>query len=215
MADYPWVASTLALLYRFRAGGDLAENWLRRVQYLQLAISQLSPDEEPEKWAGPQNELAWPRLKSRAAILPMRCRGELRCTWRLCGCSNATASEMQPRQTYLRQVYRRETTPWIETCIYLCECYLFSLGDWNANRIEAETFGRKAVEACAHGGTPDLRRRARLSLGRVLARSRGREASANLHEAIQWFELASEDCDPAKPELLANIRSLEASSHLS
>ena len=41
VADYPWVASTLALLYRFRAAGDLAENWSRRVQYLQLAISSI------------------------------------------------------------------------------------------------------------------------------------------------------------------------------
>ena len=214
ITDYPWVASTLAILYRFRASGDLAENWTRRVQYLQLAISQSSPDEDPEKRAGLQNELALAATEEPgcdfADAMPRR-----------------TALHLEALRLLERHGFGYEPAPgspasglhapnntWIETCIYLCECYLFAISDWNANRIDAEAFGRKAVDACSHGGTPDLRRRARLSLGNVLACSRGREASANLHEAIQWFERASEDCDPAKPEPLANIRSLEASAHL-
>ncbi len=206
VADYPWLASTLALLYRFRVAGDLAQNWSCRVQYLQLAISQMSPDEDAEKLAGLQNELGLAATEEPgcdfAAAMPRRIAlhlGALRLLER--GGFGDEQSPDTPNNT------------WIETCIYLCECYVFSLGDWNANRVEAAAYGRNAVAACAHGGTPDLRRRARLSLGRVLARSSGAVGSANLHEAIQWFELASEDCDPAKPELLANIRSLEAIAH--
>lgn len=214
VADYPWLASTLALLYRFRAVGDLAENWSRRVQYLQLAISQFSADEDPEKLAGLQNELGLAATEEPgcdfADAMPRRIALHLEALRLLerRGLGDGPSPDLPAPGLH------RPNNTWIETCINLCECYLFSLGDSNAKRVEAEAFGRKAVAACAHGGTPDLRRRARLSLGRVLARSGGPEASANLHEAIQWFELASEDCDPAKPELLANIRSLEASAHL-
>lgn len=213
VGDYPWVAATLALLYRFRADGDLAANWIKRVQYQKLALSQIVADEDPPGWADQQNELGLSATEEPgcnfAEAMPQRI-----------GMHNEALALLDrhglgdlPAGGNRNPAGGNPHNVWIETCIHLCECYLFALGDLSQNRAEAERFGRRAVAACGHT-TPDIRRRSRMSLGRVLAASRGPGATAKLHESIQWFELATDDCEQAKPELLANIRALEASAYL-
>jgi CHAT domain-containing protein len=213
VSDYPWVAATLGLLYRFRSNGDLAENWAKRVQYQKLALSQIVADEDPAGWAAQQNELGLSATDEPgcnfAEAMPRRItlhKQALELLERYGLGDTPTGNTPNPAGATPNMV-------WIETCIHLCESYLFSLGDWSKNQSEAEQFGRKAV-AVSSQATPDVRRRSRMSLGRVLARGRGPEASANLHDAIQWFELATQDCEPGKPELLGNIRALEASAYL-
>ncbi|OQX05901.1 MAG: hypothetical protein BWK76_26855 [Desulfobulbaceae bacterium A2] len=200
LADEPWRASLLALLYRFRVNGDPADNWRKRIQYQEMALAACSRDEAPLAWAQAQNELGEaygdepdadfiPALERRIA------------------CHLAALAALGER----RDEGWNET--WIETSLALSECYLFrGPGQVTEDLALAEGHARGALARCDEDGVrSDLRATALLTLGKSLIVSSSHPDAAAFAEALALFDKAAALIDPlAKPALMATVESLRA-----
>ncbi len=205
VADYPYVAHTLAALYRFRVRGDALENWRAQVKYLELAKSQISLAEDPAGWASVMNEL-----------------GE--CWTSEPGSVDAYDAGMKKRIEYqtasLKAVQDApEETPAaatrIETYISLSEAYQFSIGNGGPEmRRQAEEFARKAVGSCTARTPTELRIRALLCLARAIADSEGLEPEPRAMECLRICDEAARLVDPAQTVMAANIDKFRALSYL-
>jgi len=138
VADFPWVANTLALLYRYRGTGDPFENWRRQVQYFELALSRVSRENDPAGWASLMNELAicWPAEPGSRFDVTMKKRIEYH----------------QRALDAVAAIHKQSGTPaekvWIETSIYLNEAYGFLVdGDGRENKRKAKEDAREAFAA--------------------------------------------------------------------
>lgn len=198
VTDQPFLASTLAHLYRFRIAGDLAENWQRRMKYLELALSQVPREQEPAKWASLENELGWAYGEQPGADFN-------RALERRIECHQAALAALGPQDAR-----------WVETCLHLSECYQFRVqGEAVENLRQAEEYSRQALAALASVPDADLERQALLSLGRVLALGEGADRAPRLRETLSFFEKASGPIDPRlKPHLLANVETFRAAAYL-
>ena len=206
VADYPWVANTLALLYRYRTAGDPLENWRRQVRYFELALSQVSRDLNPAGWASLMNELAlsWTAEPGSAFDLAM----PKRIQYHQQALEAVAAARGQP-ETPAAKV-------WIETAIHLNEAYDFLVGgDPLENQRKAEEYARQALAACTGAVPADLRVQALLALGRALVKSDAPEPLPRLRDALSLYDQAAALIDPARQAVMAaNIDRFRTASYL-
>jgi tetratricopeptide (TPR) repeat protein len=196
---YPYLAYPLALFYRYRSGGDPTGNWQQRVKYLNLAISQVSQDQNPADWAALANELGIAYTEESAGDY-----------------NQALEERLKLHEAALATLGDTHDTAWADTCLNLADCCLFRVGgDQSANRKQAEDYSRQALTVSVNLNHLDLKRRALLSLGRALANLTGPDSVESLREALTMFDQARRLIDPvSKPELVANVYALEASAYL-
>jgi CHAT domain-containing protein len=205
-ADFPWVANTLALLYRYRSVGDPFENWQRQVQYFELALTQVSRENDPAGWAALMNELAicWTAEPGSKFDVTMKKRIEYH----------------QQALDAVAAIHNQPGTPaekvWIETAIYLNEAYDFLVdGDSRENEQKAEQYARQALAACSGGVPAEARVQALLALGRALVKSEGPEQAARVREALSLYDEAEALINPAVQVVMAaNIESFRTASYL-
>lgn len=198
VTDQPFLASMLAYLYHFRITGDPAENWQRRIQYLELALTQVSSEHEPAKWAFLENDLGLAYGEQPGADFNRALERRLAC-----------------HQAALAALGRQDAG-WAETCLRLSECYQFRVqGEARENLRQAEDYSRQALAALAGAPDADLERQALLSLGRILALGEGADRAPRLREALSCFERAGGLIDACQtPHLLANVETLRADAYL-
>ena len=137
VADFPWVANTLALLYRYRGAGDPLENWRHQVRYFELALHQVSRENEPARWASLMNELAicWTAEPGSKFDITMKKRIE----YHQKALDAVAVIDKQPG-TLAEKV-------WIETLIYLNEAYDFLVESGSENRRKAGEYAHEALAA--------------------------------------------------------------------
>jgi len=198
VADQPFLAALLAVLYRFRPTGDPYENWRKRVRYLEMDLAQVSREQDPVRWARGQNELgaAWEEEPDADFIQALE---------RRIGC----------HQSALDALGERRDATWVETCLALSECLLFRGPDRAREHLAgAERYARDALAHCdALGG--DLQARALLVLGKVLMAPGGHPEVSAIREAMDHFAAAGRLIDPrTAPALLASVESLSANACL-
>ena len=122
--DQPFLASSLATLYRYRPHGDPLENWQNRMKQLELAETQLSREHEPVKWANVENELAVATAEEP--------NGDF---------FAVMATRRERHQAALDALGDDRGAEYIETCMNLSESYLFGFAEQIAgNRQTAEEF---------------------------------------------------------------------------
>jgi CHAT domain-containing protein/tetratricopeptide (TPR) repeat protein len=201
VANQPFLADALGTLYRYRLIGDPFENWQHRMKYFQLALAQISPAADPPSWVRVQNEIAIAYTEEPGGDFAQGIEKRIAC---LIAALQALSALQQ-------------SAPWIDTCLNLSEAYLFRvLGENGDNRRLAEQYIRQAVAACNDQTDPDLRRRAYLSLGRMLTKRDGSETISGLREALTYFDGALKVIDArAKPELSANVEVFRVNAYRS
>lgn len=199
IADQPFAASALALLYRCRAAGDPAENWKRRMHYLERALGQVSPAADPAGWAAIENEIGVAFGEQPGADF-----------------NQAMEKRLQCHQAAFEALGEVRDGAAIETLLNLSESYLYRVsGVRRENRQRAEECLRRAQAACNAATSPNLQRRTRLALARLIATGEETPRAPRLHEALAHLAEAAGQLDRAgPPELLANIESLRASCYL-
>ena len=206
VSDFPFVAGTLALLYRFRALGDPLENWRQEVKYFELALSQVSRDTDPAGWASLMNELAhcWTSEPNADFNLVMPKRIEYHQAALEAVAAKAAAEPDSPAHK-----------TWIDTCIDLSEAYEFSVGgDPIDKQLKAEAYARQVLDACTDAISPEVRARALLGLGRALVQSQFPDPTARLKEALALFDQAAPLIDAASlPVMSANVDNFRASTY--
>jgi CHAT domain-containing protein len=199
VADQPYLATPLAFLYQQRTQDDLAENWQRRVRYLDLALSQISREREPARWAKARNDLA------------VACSEEPGADF-----ARAMEKRLDGHLEAWGALDEAQGPEWIETCLHLSECYLFrARGDPRQNLRRAEEYARAALAACAGHQDIDRRHRALLGLTRVLAAPDTGESAPRLREALALLDTAQQlIAGSASPAILANVEALRVNVHL-
>jgi CHAT domain-containing protein/tetratricopeptide (TPR) repeat protein len=199
VSDQPFFAEALGTLYRYRLVGDPAANWKHRMKYLRLALSQVSPVDNASGWIRVQNEIG------------IACTDQPSVDF-----AEAVEKRMACHIAALTALSGLPQSPlWIDTCLNLSEAYLFRvLGDKEDNHRQAEEYLRQAVAACNEQTDPDLRRKAYISLGRILVKRNGTETVSGLHEALTYFEKAIQLIDVQnKPELGANVEAFRVNAY--
>ncbi len=199
LADEPWRASLLALLYRFRVNGDPYDNWRRRVRYLEQALADNPRDREPLAWARLQQALgeAWAEEPDVDFIPALE---------RSIGCYREA----------LEALGERREAGWNECRIgiglALSECCLFRGPERTADSLaDAERYARQALARCDQGVPDDLRARALLTLGKCLIVGEARPDRAAFSRALDLFDEAATLIDSrATPALMATVESLRA-----
>ena len=153
-ADFPWVANTLALLYRYRNTGDPLGNWRRQVEYFELALRLVPREKDPAGWGALMNELAicWTAEPASKFDVTMRKRIEYH----------------QQALDAVTAIHNQPGTPaekvWIETLIYLNEAYTFLVdAGGSESRRRSGELAHEALAAYANEA-PDAMRRAEEAL---------------------------------------------------
>ncbi|MCF8382261.1 MAG: CHAT domain-containing protein [Chlorobium sp.] len=195
----PFLSSTLAVLYRFRSTGDPRENWRKRVHHLRQALLLIERDKAPGSWAAANNELAIAIGDEPDAdfgpVLEERLRLHLESFSLLEGNDGDT---------------------WIDTCIYLSECYLFRGGiDDLENQGQAERYARLALDAAGEDVPGSVRAEALLNLAKVLM-APGRIFDAErVRNCLSCCDESAALIDPVRsPALMASVESFRANALL-
>ena len=195
--DQPFLAPSLALLYRLRWHGDPLEIWRNRMKQLELAQAQIPREEEPVKWANAENELAVATGEEPDGnFLAVMARRRERHHAALDALGDYRGAE------------------YIETCMHLSETYLFGVvEDIRGNHRKAEEFSRRAVEAAESQTSVVLKARSQLAVGRTLVTGKHAGRKEDLLEALKYFEEAIATFhEMNKPELEGNAMSFRANT---
>jgi hypothetical protein len=204
--DCPYLARLLAHLYQHRAAGDPAANWQARRKYLGLALAQVSPGDDPEKWAALSNEIGEALGEEPGADYTASIDA------RIAAHEAALAAVAALPHSEAR----------LASWLALSECYLFRVaGDRSENLRRAEQYARDALRVAETGGNADAERQALLALGRTMALrddgDPGRRVE-RLQEAARLFDRAAERIlasgSPSAPALLANVDTLRVNLYL-
>lgn len=157
--DYPHNAAMLALFYEVRVTGDPWQNWHKQVQYLELALAQVSPRDQAVEWA---------RLKSAiAAALPREPDGDFRAALE-------RSIEYQREALNILEAAPDRASPaaqdrWIMICVDTSDAYLSRVGtDAADDAATAESYARRAYAACGPLTGIDTRTFATMALARAL-----------------------------------------------
>lgn len=178
IGDEPSYARLLATLYAFRPLGDWSENWRKRVQYLLLASSQCTREDDPQSWAALGNELARAEAEEPNADF-------------------AQAVERRiARHEAVLSAFAPGHPPWTLTALDLADaCLSRVLGDQAENGARAEALLRLLLSQPAGTRSPDQDATARLLLGRCLLfkppPDQGASRADRLHEATTLFAAAT------------------------
>jgi tetratricopeptide (TPR) repeat protein len=199
VADQPFLAKLLGTLYRSQVTGDPAENWRRRFRYFQMALTQVSPVEDPGEWADRENELGIAYTDEPSGDFAQGVEKRISCHMA------ALYALSQAGEAPAR----------IDSYLNLSEAYLFRvLGDGKQNHQLAEFYLRQAAEASNEQTPADLRRKAFLALARLLSKQDGAETAAQLREALTYCDRASELIDPVRtPELMGNVEGFRVNAY--
>jgi CHAT domain-containing protein len=195
--DQPFLATSLALLYRLRQQGDPLENWRNRMKQLKLAQAQIPREAEPVKWANAENELAVATAEEPDGNF-----------------FAVMARRRERHHAALDALGDNRGAEYIETCMHLSETYLFGVvEDIRGNNRRAEEFSRRAVGTAESQTSEVLKARAKLAVGRALAIGEHAGRKAHLQEALEYFDEAIATFHQFnRPELEGNAMSLRANT---
>jgi len=199
VADQPFLAKLLGTLYRYQVTGDPAENWRRRFRYFQMALTQVSPVEDPREWADRENEIGIAYTEEPSGDFAQGVEKRIAC-----------------HMAALYALSQAGQTPaWIDSCLDLSEAYLFRvLGDTRQNHQLAEYYLRQAAGASNEQIPADLRRKVFLALARLLSKQDRAETAAQLQEALTYCDRATELIDPVRtPELMGNVEGYRVNAY--
>ncbi|MFH0996092.1 MAG: CHAT domain-containing protein [Pseudomonadota bacterium] len=197
--DQPFLASLLAVLYRFRTTGDPWENWKKRIYYLQQHLLQISKEQDPNNWAQTNNELGVTVEEEPDADYAI-----------------ALEERILHHQASLVALDRMLNDTWIETCVFLSECFLFRVGfEHKENLARAEQYARQAIEACKAEQSGPIRAKALLALAKALMAPGSTLQPEALHEGLELCRQAAVLLDSvAFPALMASVESIRANTLL-
>ena len=194
VGEHPFWASLLAVLYRFRTSGDPYENWWRRVHYLEMALSRVVREENPQGWARAQNDLGEAFGDEPDGDFLTTLERRITC-----------------HEAALEALGKLRDETFLETSLLLSECLLFR-GPGGAEKFlaAAEHHARQALMHC-NGMGKDLQAKALLGLAKVLVVPNRRPDAAALKEAMTLLDQAADQLDSgASPALAATVESFRA-----
>jgi CHAT domain-containing protein/tetratricopeptide (TPR) repeat protein len=153
VGELPYVASQLAMYYEIRTVGDPLENWTKLVHYLELALSQVTPDGDPVQYAHLKNKLAMAQTAEPGGDF-----------------AAATGKRIAYHKEALAVLDKTKDVAgsparnaWIIICVKLSEAYAGA-----ADPGQSEQYARDAYNACGPDTAHDTRILATMSLARVL-----------------------------------------------
>jgi CHAT domain-containing protein len=171
--DFPYNASLLATYFSARTVGDPLENWQKRLHFLDVALEQVSPQEDPVQWATLRNAMA--------VSLTQEPDGDF---------AKAVETRIAFHKEALAALETARHEPgspaenrWILICLDTSEAYLSRVGtDRAADLKVAEQYARDSYNACTPPVSKDTRALATMALARAVL---SQESTAKIAEQIQ------------------------------
>jgi CHAT domain-containing protein/tetratricopeptide (TPR) repeat protein len=199
VTDQPFLSSLLAVLYRFRTTGDPLDNWQKRVYQLHQVIEQTSRDSDPHAWAMANNELA----------IALSDQPD-------CDFFASLKERIRQHRDSLDALDGLHDDTWIDTCLYLAECHLFSGPIDDQTEIhEAERYARLALGALREESPVPLRAKVLLTMAKVLLSPGRISRIENMRESLSFCDQAAALLDPdISPALVASVESFRANALL-
>jgi CHAT domain-containing protein/tetratricopeptide (TPR) repeat protein len=205
--DYPeGTPQILALYFEGRTVGDPWENWKKRTHYLQVALAQVSRENDPVQWAKLTNELA--------VVLPQEPTGDF---------AKATETRILYHQEALTVLApfkdlagSEAQNRWITICVDTSEAYLSRVGtNSTEDRKIAERYARDAYDACSPATPRDTQAFATMALARALLNEDGASLRDQCAEGLTLCGKADDLIDGKKqPVIAATNEKFKALAHL-
>ncbi len=191
----PDFASGLALLYSYRIKGDRAANWTRRIEYLELALSNVDRQVDPEQWARCNNELALAYSAEPNADFAKQIEKRL--------------NAHQESLTILGTAHGEN---WIRTQIWLSECWSARVQGEHAENLDvAELCARSALDACSVHISPETHRMALQAVASASFSRRPKVGVERATDALSLLDRAHTLIDSElQPEAYADIERSKA-----
>lgn len=194
----PMLEELLGALFGFVLLGDPAENWRKRVLYLERAAARTSREAHAGYWAKLNNDLALAYAEEPGADYAMALEKRI------------------DRHTLVLAGLGESDAQYIETCLQLGTAYLDrAMGNFEENRVQAEEYLRRALAACAKRDDVAHEIQARILLARSLTFKKSDHRLQNIHEAFDTLERARAlVAQGSDAQLQASVEKLCALAHL-
>jgi CHAT domain-containing protein len=174
VGEMPYVASSLAMYYEIRSVGDPLDNWKKLVQYLELALLQVSPERDAVQYAQLKNKLAMAQTAEPDGDFA---KGTEK---RIAYHKEALAALDKAKDVAGSTAQNQ----WITICVNLSEAHAGA-----ADPTQSEQYARDGYGACDAATPRDIRILATMGLARVLL---GEDNGGSRERYLEGLRLTSE-----------------------